>query len=130
MAKLLYKLGFWATNHAKAILFSAVALLLAVGVAVLVLWFDFDDDMSIPGTSAQNTIEMLEEEFPEVGKAGAQLQVVFKAPEGKTLLDPEVQGHIAKLVEEVQALDGVEAVYTPEMLQNYNADQTLSLIHI
>ena len=126
MAKLLYKLGFWATNHAKAILFSAVALLLAVGVAVLVLWFDFDDDMSIPGTSAQNTIEMLEEEFPEVGKAGAQLQVVFKAPEGKTLLDPEVQGHIAKLVEEVQALDGVEAVYTPEMLQNYNADQTIA----
>lgn len=126
MAKLLYKLGFWATNHAKAVLFSAIALLLAAGVAVLVLWFDFDDDMSIPGTPAQNTIEMLEEEFPEVGKAGAQIQVVFKAPEGKTLLDPEVQGHIAELVEEVQALDDVEAVYTPDMLQNYNADQTIA----
>lgn len=126
MAKLLYKLGFWATNHAKAVLFSAIALLLGAGVAVLVLWFDFDDDMSIPGTPAQNTIEMLEEEFPEVGKAGAQIQVVFKAPEGKTLLDPEVQGHIAELVEEVQALDDVEAVYTPDMLQNYNADQTIA----
>lgn len=126
MAKLLYKLGFWATNHAKAVLFSAIALLLAAGVAVLVLWFDFDDDMSIPGTPAQNTIEMLEEEFPEVGKAGAQIQVVFKAPEGKTLLDPEMQGHIAELVEEVQALDDVEAVYTPDMLQNYNADQTIA----
>lgn len=126
MAKLLYKLGFWAANHAKAVLFSAVALLLAVGVAVLVLWFDFDDDMSIPGTPAQKTIEMLEEEFPEVGKAGAQIQVVFKAPQGKTLLDPEVQGHIAQLAEKVQALDGVEAVYTPEMLQNYNADQTVA----
>lgn len=126
MAKLFYKLGFWATNHAKAVLFSAIALLLVVGGSVLALWFDFDDDMSIPGTSAQNTIELLEEEFPEVGKAGAQIQIVFKAPEGKNILDPEVQAHIGELVEEVQTLDGVEAVYTPEMMQNYNADQTIA----
>lgn len=37
-----------------------------------------------------------------------------------------MQGHIAELVEEVQALDDVEAVYTPDMLQNYNADQTIA----
>ena len=126
MAKLLYKLGFWATNHAKAVLISAVALLISIAVTVLVLWFDFDDDMSIPGTSAQNTIEMLEEEFPEVGKAGAQVQVVFKAPKDKTLVDSEVQQHIAEVVEEIQKLNGVEAVYTPDILQNYNADQTIA----
>lgn len=66
MAKLLYKLGFWASNHIKTVLFSTIALFLVTGIAVLTLWFDFDDDMSIPGTSAQNTIELLEEEFPEV----------------------------------------------------------------
>lgn len=125
MAKLLYKLGFWATNHIKTVLFTTIGLFLATAVAVLVLWFDFDDDMSIPGTSAQNTIELLEEEFPEVGKAGAQIQLVFKAPEGKTLVDPEVQGHIAELVQDVEKLDGVEAVYTPDMLQNYTEDQTI-----
>lgn len=125
MAKLLYKLGFWATNHIKTVLFTTIGLFLATAVAVLVLWFDFDDDMSIPGTSAQNTIELLEKEFPEVGKAGAQIQLVFKAPEGKTLVDPEVQGHIAELVQDVEKLDGVEAVYTPDMLQNYTEDQTI-----
>ena len=118
MAKLLYKLGFWATNHAKAVLFSFIAVLLLVGGSVVALWFDFDDDMSIPGIDAQNTLELLEKEFPEVGKAGAQIQLVFKAPEGKNLLDPEVQGHMAELVADVQKLDGVEVVYTPEMLQN------------
>ncbi|MGM9945014.1 MAG: MMPL family transporter [Lysinibacillus sp.] len=126
MAKLLYKLGFWASNHIKTVLFSTIALFLVMGIAVLTLWFDFDDDMSIPGTSAQNTIELLEEQFPEVGKAGAQIQVVFKAPDGKDLLDEEVQGHISSLVSDIQNLDGIEMVYTPDMLQNYNEDKTIA----
>ena len=126
MARLLYKLGFWASNHIKTVLFSTITLFLVMGIAVLTLWFDFDDDMSIPGTSAQNTIELLEEEFPEVGKAGAQIQVVFKAPDGKDLLDEEVQGHISSLVSDIQNLDGVEMVYTPDMLQNYNEDKTIA----
>lgn len=108
------------------VLFSTVGLFLLVGILVVTLWFDFDDDMSIPGTSAQNTIELLEDEFPEVGKAGAQIQIVFKAPEGKDLRDEEVQAHITSLVSEVQNLEGVETVYTPDMLQNYNEDQTIA----
>ena len=128
MAKLLYKLGYFATNHAKAVLISTVALLFAVGALVLITWFDFDDDMSIPGTPAQETIEMLEKEFPEVGQAGAQLQVVFKAPEGKTLLDPDVANSIQDLVAAYMKLDGVEAVYTPDMLQSYNVDQTVAYL--
>lgn len=126
MAKLLYKLGFWASNHVKTVLFSTIGLFLLVGILVVTLWFDFDDDMSIPGTSAQNTIELLEDEFPEVGKAGAQIQIVFKAPEGKDLHDEEVQSHISSLVSEVQNLEGIETVYTPDMLQNYNENQTIA----
>lgn len=123
---MLYKLGFWASNHAKAVLFASMGLFLLVGILVVTIWFDFDEDMSIPGTSAQNTIELLEDEFPEVGKAGAQIQIVFKAPKGKDLHDEEVQAHITSLVSEVQGLKGVETVYTPDMLQNYNEDQTIA----
>lgn len=125
MAKMLYKLGYWASNHAKTVLFSAVALFLAVAITAVTMWFDFDDDMSIPGTSAQNTVEMLEKEFPEVGKAGAQVQVVFKAPEGKELTDSEIKKDIAKLVQKIEKLDGVEAVYTPDMLKNYTEKQNI-----
>lgn len=125
MAKVLYKLGFWAANHAKTVVFSAIGLLLAMGIIVVTLWFDFDDDMSIPGTPAQETVEMLEKDFPEVGKAGAQIQIVFKAPDDQTLQDAAIQKDIAKLVKKVKKLDGVEEVYTPDMLQNYNKDQTI-----
>lgn len=126
MAKLLYKLGFWASNHVKTVLISAIGLFLAVAIAAVVMWFDFDNDMSIPGTSAQKTVEMLEKEFPEVGKAGAQVQVVFKAPEGEKLTDPEIQKDIAELVGKMEKLDGVEAVYTPDMLQNYTEEQNIA----
>ncbi|WP_044478646.1 MMPL family transporter [Paenibacillus antibioticophila] len=126
MAKHLYRLGLWTTKHAKGVLFSAIGLLIALGAAVLMLWFNFDDNMSIPGTPAQNTIEMLEQEFPEVGKAGAQIQIVFKSPEGKVLLDTDVQESINELLEEVNTLQGVAAVYPPSMLNNYNEDQTIA----
>lgn len=128
MAKLLYKLGYFATRKAKLVIASAFALLLTVGVIAIALGINFDDDMSIPGTPAQETIEMLESEFPEVGKAGAQLQVVVKAPEGKTLLDPDMQQAVGELAAEVMELDGVEMVVTPDMLQNYNADQTIAYL--
>lgn len=125
MAKGLYKLGFWAAGHAKTVVFAAIGVLVAMGILVATMWFDFDDDMSVPGTPAQKTIEMLEKDFPEVGKAGAQIQIVFKAPDGKTLLDSDMQKDIAKLVKKVEKLDGVEQVYTPDMMQNYNKDQTI-----
>lgn len=128
MAKLLYKLGYFASRKAKLIIAAAIAILLAVGVIALALGINFDDDMSIPGTPAQETIEMLEEEFPEVGKAGAQLQVVVKAPEGKTLLDLDMQQAIGELAAEVMELNGVEMVVTPDMLQNYNSDQTIAYL--
>ncbi len=128
MAKLLYKLGFFASRKAKLVISTAIVLLLTIGGVALALGFNFDDDMSIPGTPAQKTIEMLEEEFPEVGKAGAQLQVVLKAPEGQTLVDPDMQAAIGELAKEITELDGVDMVVTPDMLQNYNEDQTIAYL--
>lgn len=128
MAKILYKLGLFASKKAKLVIVSAIIILLAVGSIAVVLGINFDDDMSIPGTPAQDTIEMLEKEFPEVGKAGAQLQVVLKAPDGKTLVDPDIQGVIGQLAAKVMELDGVEMVVTPDMLQNYNEDQTIAYL--
>src|SRR5690606_25319866 len=126
MAKYLYRLGQWSIRHSKAVIFAAVALLLVMGGLVLGFGFEFDEDLSIPGTSSQDTIELLKEEFPEVGNDGGQINIVFKAPEGKTLLDPDVQEKLSEVVAEVQSDKAVEMIYTPEMLQNYNADQTIA----
>ncbi|RUS50208.1 hypothetical protein QI30_19480, partial [Kurthia sp. 3B1D] len=125
MAKLLYKLGLFSTRHPKSIIAGLLAILIAVGVMAVVLGPQLKDDMTIPGTPAQDTIDMLKEEFPEVGDAGAQMQIIVKAPEGKTLVDEDVKASLAELAEEVSAIDGVETVVTPDMLQNYNENQTI-----
>ncbi|QKX50007.1 MMPL family transporter [Planococcus glaciei] len=126
MAKYLYKLGQWSMNHAKAVIAAALILLLVMGGLVLGYGFEFDEDLSIPGTSSQDTIEMMKEEFPEVGNAGGQILLVHKAPEGKTLMDPDVAEKLNEVVQRVQEDKAVEAVYTPDMLMNYNKDQTIA----
>lgn len=128
MAKLLYKLGLFSTRHPKSIIAGLLAILIAVGVMAGVLGPQLKDDMTIPGTPAQDTIDMLKEEFPEVGDAGAQMQIIVKAPEGKTLVDEDVKTSLASLAEEVAAIDGVETVVTPDMLQNYNEEQTIGFL--
>lgn len=126
MAKYLYKLGQWSIHHAKAVIISAIALFLVMAGLVLGFWFEFDEDLSIPGTSSQDTIEMLKEDFPEMGNAGGFINIVFKAPEGKTLLDADVQATMNEVVSEVQTDEAVEVIYTPDMLMNYNQDQTIA----
>ena len=126
MAKYLYKIGQWSIKHAKAVIFTAVALLLIMGGLVLGFGFEFDEDLSIPGTSSQDTIELLKEEFPEVGNAGGQIHMVFKAPESKTLMDADVQEKVNEVIAEVQTDEAVEVIYTPEMLMNYSPDQTIA----
>lgn len=128
VAKLLYKLGLFSTRHPKSIIAGLLAILIAVGVMAGVLGPQLKDDMTIPGTPAQDTIDMLKEEFPEVGDAGAQMQIIVKAPEGKTLVDEDVKTSLASLAEEVAAIDGVETVVTPDMLQNYNEEQTIGFL--
>lgn len=126
MAKYLYKLGQWSIHHAKAVIISAIALFLVMAGLVLGFWFEFDEDLSIPGTSSQDTIEMLKEDFPEMGNAGGFINMVFKAPEGKTLLDADVQATMNEVVSEVQTDEAVEVIYTPDMLMNYNQEQTIA----
>lgn len=126
MAKYLYKLGQWSIHYAKAVIISAIALFLVMAGLVLGFWFEFDEDLSIPGTSSQDTIEMLKEDFPEMGNAGGFINIVFKAPEGKTLLDADVQATMNEVVSEVQTDEAVEVIYTPDMLMNYNQEQTIA----
>ena len=113
-------------NHAKLVIGTAIAILLILGGLVLGFWFDFDEDMSIPGTSSQDTIEMLKEDFPEVGNAGGQIHIIFKAPEGKTLVDADIVKKTTEVIKKVQKDKAVEAVNTPDMLMNYNKDKSIA----
>src|SRR5262249_14720406 len=46
-----------------------------------------DDKFSVPGTESQRADDLLHRKFP--GAGGASARVVFAAPPGETLTDPE-----------------------------------------
>ena len=99
MAKLLFRLGRWSYNR-KWIVISAWFLLLAiVGGMALTMQKGFSNTFSIDNTPSIDATSSLVENFPDQQNpvTAAGINMVFQAPEGKTLEDPEM----VKAIDEV-----------------------------
>lgn len=79
MAALLYRLGAWACWRRWIVLVAWLAVLVAAG-ALAATAGSYEDDFSIPGSRAQQTLDTVAEQFP--ASSGASAQVVFVAPGG------------------------------------------------
>ncbi|AZI57068.1 MMPL family transporter [Nakamurella antarctica] len=112
MASLLYRLGKFASHRRWAVLIVWVVLLLAAaGAAFLPDRPPLGESIKIPGTAAQTAIDELSERIPTSG--GSTGRMVFAAPEGKKLTDPEYAAAIGTAIDAVSKVPGVEAVVNP-----------------
>ncbi|MGH1257129.1 MULTISPECIES: MMPL family transporter [Bacillus] len=125
MAKHLYKLGYWAVNHRKKVVFSALAILIALVLFAVNMGSSFKDELSIPNTPADKAGKVIEKEFKAMQPAGAQVKVAFKAPKNETLESAEVQQKIAGVLEEIKKDSAVDSVAAPMQLQNLSEDKTI-----
>ncbi|WP_179879505.1 MMPL family transporter [Bacillus thuringiensis] len=125
MAKHLYKLGYWAVNHRKKVVFSALAILIALVLFAVNMGSSFKDELSIPNTPADKAGKVIEKEFKAMQPAGAQVKVTFKAPKNETLESAEVQQKIAGVLEEIKKDSAVDSVAAPMQLQNLSEDKTI-----
>lgn len=125
MAKHLYKLGYWAVNHRKKVVFSALAILIALVLFAVNMGSSFKDELSIPNTPADKAGKVIEKEFKAMQPAGAQVKVAFKAPKNETLESAEVQQKIAGVLEEIKKDSAVDSVAAPTQLQNLIEDKTI-----
>ncbi len=109
MANFLKRLGLFSFKH-KWIVISAW---LAIVSVVLGLMFTFQepasDNISIPGTEAQTTIEKAEKLFPNAG--GGTGRIVFEAPAGKTIDD--YKGIINQTLADAAKAKDVEQIISP-----------------
>ncbi|WP_170829764.1 MMPL family transporter [Terribacillus halophilus] len=125
MAQLLYKLGNWAVNYKKSVVFGALAILIVLAVVTVQMGTAFNEDLSIPNTPAEEANDLLKDAFPD-SEAGAQVQVVFKASDGDTLDSEETNKVITDMLNSIQEEDAdVVSVATPTQLQNLNEDKTV-----
>jgi uncharacterized membrane protein YdfJ with MMPL/SSD domain len=100
VAKYLYRLGGFAfENRWKTI---GAWVLLLVGVFALATAFkgETNDKFSVPGTESQDAQDLLHAKFP--GAGGAQARVVFVAPKGEKLTDPENKAAVMESVEKAR----------------------------
>ena len=104
MAKLLFRLGRWSYNR-KWIVISAWLLILAiVGGLALTMQKGFSNSFTIEDTPSIDATVSLVENFPDQTNpvTAAGVNVVFQAPEGKTLDDPEMMAAIDAVVDHIE----------------------------
>src|SRR5664279_4329118 len=123
MASLLYRLGHFATHRRWAVLIAWLALLLGLGAAAAAFSGTMTPSFTIPGTPAQAALDQLGEKIPGAGDATGR--IVFAAPEGHTLTEPQYQRAIATVVEQSKQLPGVTNVIDPATGRTISPDLTV-----
>ncbi len=122
MSTILFTLGRWAYRHSWRVLIAWLVLLGIVGGGVALFAKSTDNSFTIPGTEAQQGLELLNRTFPQASGASAQLIVV--APAGDTVEDQPLRGEIDDLVTTLGDIDGVTSATSPfdEMVDGLVSD--------
>jgi RND superfamily putative drug exporter len=111
MSTLLYRLGALAVRRRWLVLLVWVVLLAGVGGAGVAFKGVMTDSFSIPGTQAQRALDQLNSKIPAAG--GASGRIVFAAPTGHTLAEPQYQKAISDVLGGTKGLPTVEAIIPP-----------------
>ncbi len=115
MSSFLHSLGRRAFAARKTVLVLWLLVLALTGSAAGLFSKEMDNNVSIPGTEAQEALDRLSVTFPSA--SGAAGQVVVVAPDGDTVRDPAVQQQVETAVDELEQIDDAAQVVSP-----YNAD--------
>lgn len=128
MSTLLYALGRWSYRHPWRVLVAWLLLLGIAGGSAALLMKGTDNSFSIPGTEAQEGIELLDRSFPQASGTSAQLVIV--ADDGASVADDPYAAEIDATITELEKLDGVLAVTDPfdEMVTGLVSDDESAAI--
>ncbi len=103
MSSFLYRLGRSMARRGKLVIVVWLVALVGSGIVAVGAGGQLQDDLTIPGTEAQEGIDVLERQFPEA--AGTSGQVLFVAPEGQG-----VRSHRAEIRQVLDRLEQVDHV--------------------
>ncbi|MGC0313754.1 MMPL family transporter [Kitasatospora acidiphila] len=130
MPTLLYRLGRLAYRHRRRVL----ALWLAVIAAVVGCMLAFggsgklDDTFTIPGSESQQALDRMKTDFPAY--SGTSAQVVFTAPAGHKVTDPQEQAAIHNAVAAARSAPQVAKVVDPIAAHNVSADGSTAIAQV
>jgi RND superfamily putative drug exporter len=126
----LYRLGRFAYRRRKTVALLWLALLLLMGFAASSLAEETTDSFDIPGTESIEALNLLNERFPEAAADGATARVVFAAPEGQTLADPDNQAAVTATLGELAQVPDVVSVADPFEAGTVSEDETIGFAEV
>ena len=119
MAKLLFRLGRWSFLHKWRVIVAWLLILGATAGGALSLMRPFTSEFAISGTPAISALDTLEENFPGQGNVATApgVNLVFAAPEGRTLDEPEymeaMDDTVGYIRDNLEGLTGTERFGNP-----------------
>ncbi|WP_436778305.1 MMPL family transporter [Yinghuangia sp. YIM S09857] len=124
MATLLYRLGRLTFRRRRLALLIWMAILVAVGVGAATASKPATKPFSIPGIEAQKAIDLLEERSPDAGGGGATARVVFQAPDGTRIDDPQNRAAVDKTIGALDNTPEIADISDPYSTATVSADGT------
>jgi putative drug exporter of the RND superfamily len=98
----LYRLGRLAFRQRRAVLIAWLAALFGLGAFAQAVKKPLSDAFNVPGTESQRALDLLDEKFP--GTGGATARIVFAAPPGHTLAEPQYKKVVQPTIRRAQAV--------------------------
>ena len=130
MASVLYRIGSWSVHHRRWVVAGWVTAVVVVGVLAVAFKGHTDDAFNVPGTQSQQALDLLNQKFP--GTGGADARIVFAAPPGHKLTDPQYNKLVKptiKLAEQVPQTVGVSGTNLKSPL-TLSKDETIGFADI
>ncbi|MFP8959542.1 MMPL family transporter [Streptomyces nanhaiensis] len=126
MATFLYRLGRLAFRRRGLVALLWVVVLAVTGGFAASASSAASSNITIPGTEAQKAFELLEDRFPGSSPDGATARVVFKAPDGEKITDPENKAAVGEVVAELAKGEQVQQAVDPFRARAVSPDQTIA----
>ncbi len=128
MAKLLYRLAHFARRRRGLVLGVWLLVLAIAGVGAVGLSGSTTNQFAIPGTASQQALDHLRDKLPQA--AGASGRIVFAAPQGKTITDPQTQQLIDGVMAQVGKTSQVAGAFSPSVTKAISPDQRIGLAQV
>jgi uncharacterized membrane protein YdfJ with MMPL/SSD domain len=120
VATYLYRLGGWAFTNRRKVLLGWLAVLALVLASSSAFSGTFSSKFEVPGTESQRAQDLLNEKYP--GAGGGSARVVYVAPDGEKLTDPENKAAIMESAKLATEAKDVAQVVDPYSAKAISAD--------
>src|SRR5262249_16316906 len=124
MATYLYRLGGWSFENRRKVLLAWLLVLGVVGFSPLTFGGRTSEKFDVPGTESQKAQQLLEHKFPQA--SGAYARVVYEAPAGEKLTDPENRNAVTASVAMARKAKDVMRVIDPFAAHAFSADRRIA----